>query len=149
MGFRNTFKEAREATGLARLKRLFWQKFLKPSPLRSAAGMVARQFPGGAPPDWAAAQEREFWLNQNARSGFIGGLNYYRNFDANFTATAKLEGATVQQPAGFLYGSDDMVIRGMVQETWLEDMRAFAPKMHTSLACPRVPIGSCWRSQMP
>merc|ERR1719277_466766 len=38
--FRNIFKEEREATGLARLKRLFWRTFFKPSPLRSAGGMV-------------------------------------------------------------------------------------------------------------
>jgi hypothetical protein len=36
--FRNTFREAREARGLSRFKRLLWAKFVAPSPLRSSGG---------------------------------------------------------------------------------------------------------------
>jgi pimeloyl-ACP methyl ester carboxylesterase len=140
--FRNTIKEAREARGLSRFKRLLWAKFVAPSPLRSSGGLIGRQYPAGDPPEWAAGQEREFWLNQYAKSGFIGGVNYYRNFDSHFDATSKLEGARVNQPSGFLYGSDDMVLR-MVQPTWMEDMRALAPMMEDAhVTC--VPQGSHW-----
>jgi len=140
--FRNPFRGAREARGLSRFKRLLWKKFVAPSPLRSSGGLIGRQYPAGDPPEWAAGQDREFWLNQYAKSGFIGGVNYYRNFDSNFDATSKLEGARVNQPSGFLYGSDDVVIK-MVQPTWMEDMRALAPMMEDAhVTC--VPQGSHW-----
>jgi len=140
--FRNPFGEAREARGLSRLKRLLWAKFVAPSAMRSSGGFIGRRYPAGEPPAWAAGHQREFWLNQYAKSGFIGGVNYYRNFDSNFDATSRLEGARVNQPSGFLYGSDDVVIR-LVQPTWMEDMRALAPRMEDAhVTC--VPQGSHW-----
>ena len=44
------------------------------------------------------------------RSGFRGGLNYYRNLDRNWASTASLSGATIAQPALFVAGAADKTL---------------------------------------
>jgi pimeloyl-ACP methyl ester carboxylesterase len=43
------------------------------------------------------------------RTGFTGGLNYYRNIDRNWTLTEQFARRTIDCPSLFLTGSDDMV----------------------------------------
>jgi pimeloyl-ACP methyl ester carboxylesterase len=45
-----------------------------------------------------------------SRSGFRGGLNWYRNIDRNWELTAPWAGAMIRQPALFIAGSVDPVI---------------------------------------
>jgi pimeloyl-ACP methyl ester carboxylesterase len=45
-----------------------------------------------------------------SRSGFRGGLNWYRNIDRNWALTAPWAGAQIRQPALFIAGSLDPVI---------------------------------------
>jgi pimeloyl-ACP methyl ester carboxylesterase len=45
-----------------------------------------------------------------SRSGFRGGLNWYRNIDRNWELTAPWAGASIHQPALFIAGGLDPVI---------------------------------------
>jgi pimeloyl-ACP methyl ester carboxylesterase len=45
-----------------------------------------------------------------ARTGFRGGLNWYRNIDRNWELTAPWAGASIRQAALFIAGSEDPVI---------------------------------------
>jgi pimeloyl-ACP methyl ester carboxylesterase len=45
-----------------------------------------------------------------SRSGFRGGLNWYRNLDRNWGLTAPWAGALIYQPALFIAGREDPVI---------------------------------------
>ena len=45
-----------------------------------------------------------------SRSGFRGGLNWYRNIDRNWELTAPWAGAKIHQPALFIAGSVDPII---------------------------------------
>jgi len=45
-----------------------------------------------------------------SRSGFRGGLNWYRNIDRNWELTAPWAGALIRQPALFIAGSADPVV---------------------------------------
>jgi pimeloyl-ACP methyl ester carboxylesterase len=60
------------------------------------------------------------------RTGFTGGLNWYRNIDRNWELSAPLAERKVEQPALFITGSRDSVKRFMppeVMEGWVTDLR--------------------------
>lgn len=52
------------------------------------------------------------------RTGFTGGLNYYRNFDRNSELTEPLAERRIEQPAMFITGSRDPVRQWMPVEIW-------------------------------
>ncbi|MEU6187770.1 alpha/beta hydrolase [Nocardia sp. NPDC047038] len=64
-----------------------------------------------AVPDWSSEAELEYYVQTFTATGFTGGLNYYRNLDRNWELTAHLAEATIDQPALFIAGSQDPVIR--------------------------------------
>ena len=43
------------------------------------------------------------------RTGFTGGINWYRNFDRNWETTPQLDGVHVTMPSAFITGSADPV----------------------------------------
>jgi hypothetical protein len=67
----------------------------------------------------------DFFVGEFKRSGFVGGLNYYRNVDRNWALTPFLDGARLRQPTLFIAGDRDGVL-----EFWGED----DPQRHHSLA---------------
>ena len=66
-------------------------------------------FPSELPP-WLTEADVDFLEGEFRRSGFTGGLNYYRNCDRNWELTPFLDGARVPQPALFLAGEKDPVL---------------------------------------
>ena len=63
----------------------------------------------GKPPPWLSEQELAVYVDQFERSGFTGGLNWYRNIDRNWELTAAVAERRVEQPALFLTGERDPV----------------------------------------
>jgi len=61
-------------------------------------------------------------VNEFTRSGFRGGVNYYRNFNSNWEITSELD-PVISMPAAFLSGAQDVVIQG-ADETALRNMMA-------------------------
>ena len=61
-------------------------------------------------PDWFTDADLDHMTAEFARSGFRGGLNWYRNIDRNWELTAPWAGAVIRQPALFIAGSLDPVI---------------------------------------
>ena len=61
-------------------------------------------------PAWLTEQDIDFFTGEFERTGFRGGLNWYRNFDRNWELTAFLSGAKLRQPALFVAGELDPVI---------------------------------------
>jgi pimeloyl-ACP methyl ester carboxylesterase len=61
-------------------------------------------------PAWLTEQDIDFFAGEFARSGFRGGLNWYRNLDRNWELTRFLSGARLRQPALFVAGEADAVI---------------------------------------
>jgi pimeloyl-ACP methyl ester carboxylesterase len=57
------------------------------------------------------AEDFEVFVRAFERTGFRGGLNWYRNFDRNWELTAYLIGAKVMQPALMLTAELDPVLR--------------------------------------
>jgi pimeloyl-ACP methyl ester carboxylesterase len=89
-------------------------------------GLVERlPEPDGLPP-WLAASELEHYIDEFGRTGFTGGLNWYRNLDRNWELTTATAGHKVAVPSLFIGGALDPVLvlsPPSVMDGWLEDHR--------------------------
>jgi pimeloyl-ACP methyl ester carboxylesterase len=77
--------------------------------------------------DWLSEQDLDVYVEAFERTGFSGGLNWYRNIDRNWELTEPFAARHVEQPALFLTGELDPVRRFMPAEAmagWVEDLRA-------------------------
>jgi pimeloyl-ACP methyl ester carboxylesterase len=74
------------------------------------AGFVDRLPAVDALPDWLTQAELDHYVEEFSRTGFTGGINWYRNFDRNWELTPQLEGAKVQVPSLFIGGKLDPVL---------------------------------------
>jgi pimeloyl-ACP methyl ester carboxylesterase len=74
-------------------------------------GMVERLPEPDGLPDWLSRAELDHYAETFARTGFTGGLNWYRNFDRNWELTPELAGAKVEVPTLFVAGAGDPVLR--------------------------------------
>ncbi len=60
--------------------------------------------------DWISEDEFDHYVAEFSRTGFTGGLNWYRNFDRNWELTATTPAAkTITVPSLFITGSADPV----------------------------------------
>jgi hypothetical protein len=84
-------------------------------------------------PPWLSEEELAVFVAQVRRTGFRGGLNWYRNIDRNWELLAPRAGATIRQPANFIAGSRDPVIRGTLGERTLAAMDAAVPNLRRKL----------------
>jgi pimeloyl-ACP methyl ester carboxylesterase len=62
-----------------------------------------------APRPWLSEEEFAVFVQAFERTGFTGGLNYYRNLDRNWELSEPLAERTIDCPSLFLAGSDDLV----------------------------------------
>lgn len=60
-------------------------------------------------PAWLTEKELGTYVKTFARSGFRGGLNWYRNIDRNWELGRPYKGAKIGVPALFLAGDQDVV----------------------------------------
>jgi pimeloyl-ACP methyl ester carboxylesterase len=77
-------------------------------------------------PRWMSEDEVRVYVEAFERTGFTGGLNWYRNIDRSWELTEPLEDRKVEQPALFITGSRDTVQRFVppeVMEGWVTDLR--------------------------
>ena len=65
--------------------------------------------PGKLPP-WLSENDLSTFVHEFQRTGFRGGLNWYRNMDRNWRFTPFLAGARLAQPTLFLAGEADPVL---------------------------------------
>jgi pimeloyl-ACP methyl ester carboxylesterase len=77
-------------------------------------------------PAWLSQDELDVYVREFRRTGFTGGINWYRNFDRNWEMTPQLAGAEVQVPSLFIGGTLDPVLTmspPAAQDRWLTDHR--------------------------
>jgi pimeloyl-ACP methyl ester carboxylesterase len=61
-------------------------------------------------PAWLTEADLDFFVSEFERTGFRGGLNWYRNLDALWELAPFLSGAKIRQPSLFIAGELDAVI---------------------------------------
>ena len=106
-------------------------------------GMVPRQ--GGflshmadpeALPPWLAEADVDFYAGEFARTGFRGGLNWYRNIDRNWELLAPFAGARVQVPALYVAGDRDLVVAFRGMDQLIPNLEMLVPNLRKTLMLP-------------
>jgi pimeloyl-ACP methyl ester carboxylesterase len=107
----------------------------------AAVGMVPRD--GGflsrraAPerlPSWLTEADIDFYAGEFSRTGFRGGLNWYRNIDRDFALMAPFEGLKLAVPALYIAGDRDMVVA--FAGAGIQSMKSFAPQLRETIMLP-------------
>jgi pimeloyl-ACP methyl ester carboxylesterase len=89
-------------------------------------GFVDRFPEPEALPDWLTQAELDHYVEEFTRTGFTGGLNWYRNLDRNWELTEALAGGHVTVPSLFIGGALDPVLvmtPPAVMDGFLDDHR--------------------------
>ena len=106
-------------------------------------GMVPRgggmmQGPGAPAtlPSWLSEADIDFYAGEFKRSGFRGGLNYYRNIDRNWELTAAFADVKVTVPALYIAGDHDMVIAAPGTAEHLANLKQSVPALRNIQMLP-------------
>jgi pimeloyl-ACP methyl ester carboxylesterase len=67
-------------------------------------------------PPWMSEEDLQLYVDEFTRTGFTGGLNWYRNLDRSWAYLEQFDGRTIDQPALFMTGSRDPVRAFMPHE---------------------------------
>jgi len=86
-------------------------------------------------PSWLTDEDISYFVETYKRSGYRGGLNWYRNIDRNWELSGGWERMKVQQPALFIAGSNDGVIKGFMAKP-LEELPTTVPGLKKTLILP-------------
>jgi pimeloyl-ACP methyl ester carboxylesterase len=97
--------------------------------------MAADQFAQNLPP-WLAEADIDFYAAEFARTGFRGGLNWYRNIDRNWELLAPFNGAKVTVPAVYIAGDRDLVMSFRGMDQLLPNLAQFVPGLRGTVILP-------------
>jgi pimeloyl-ACP methyl ester carboxylesterase len=112
-------------------------------PSDGAVGMVSRS--GGVLtrlvdpdrlPSWLTDEDVDFYAAEFARTGFRGGLNYYRNIDRNWELMAPFAGLPVTVPALYVAGDRDLVVRFRGAPELIANLTKFVPNLRKTIMLP-------------
>jgi pimeloyl-ACP methyl ester carboxylesterase len=103
-------------------------------------GMVARQrsparwnIDPPPLPAWLSEADVDFYTDEFSRTGFRGGLNWYRNIDRNWELTAPFDGLKVSVPALFVAGDRDPVGKFPGMDRHIADLPKFVPDLRGTI----------------
>ena len=95
-------------------------------------GFLGDADPNRPLPDWLTEADLAYFAEVYRKSGFRGGLNWYRNIDRNWELTAPWQGAQIHQPSLFIAGSKDGVITGLIGAKRVNEMERVLPNLRQS-----------------
>ena len=84
-------------------------------------------------PAWLTPDDLEVYVAQFTRTGFTGGLNWYRNQDRSWELLAPWQGAVVTPPALYIAGTRDPVLGFPGMDRLLPALRTFVPDLRDSV----------------
>nr|AIT98392.1 epoxide hydrolase [uncultured bacterium] len=92
-------------------------------------GVLTRMKAGPALPGWLAEADIDYFAGEFARTGFRGGLNWYRNVDRTWELMAPFAGLKVTVPALYIAGDRDLVVRFRGMDQLIPNLRQFVPDL--------------------
>lgn len=84
-------------------------------------------------PDWISPEDHAHVVETYTRTGFRGGLNWYRNIDRNWDLTAPWHGAKIMPPSIFIAGAEDSVVTGILGGKRVTEMDRVLPNLRRKL----------------
>jgi pimeloyl-ACP methyl ester carboxylesterase len=113
------------------------------APVPEGVGMVSRQAgflatminPPSLPP-WISEDDANVYIEQFSRSGYRGGLNWYRNISRNRELLAAFDGLKVGVPALYIAGDRDLVLAFPGMDRVIADLSRSAPFLQQTIILP-------------
>ena len=87
-------------------------------------------------PEWLTEADIDFYAGEFARTGFRGGLNWYRNIDRNWELLAPFAGARVNVPALYVAGDRDLVVAFRGMDQLIPNLTRFVPQLRKTIMLP-------------
>jgi pimeloyl-ACP methyl ester carboxylesterase len=87
-------------------------------------------------PDWLTEADVDVYSAEFARTGFSGGLNWYRTIDLSWELMAPWHGALVTTLALYIAGDRDLVVKLPGMDQLLPNLRVFAPNLTETVILP-------------
>jgi pimeloyl-ACP methyl ester carboxylesterase len=99
-------------------------------------GFLTRLLNPATLPPWLTEADVDFYAAEFARTGFRGGLNWYRNIDRNWEILAPFAGARVTIPALYMAGDRDLVVSFRGMDQLLPNLAKFVPQLRRTIMLP-------------
>jgi pimeloyl-ACP methyl ester carboxylesterase len=87
-------------------------------------------------PAWLREADIDFYASEFARTGFRGGLNWYRNIDRNWELLAPFAGARVTVPALYMVGNRDLVVSFRGMDRVIANLADDVPRLRGKIMLP-------------
>ena len=87
-------------------------------------------------PAWLTEADVDFYTAQFTRTGFRGGLNWYRNIDRNWELLAPFDGLKVSVPALYIAGERDPVQKFPGMDWHIADLPSLVPQLRRTIILP-------------
>ncbi len=87
-------------------------------------------------PAWLTEADIDFYASEYARTGFRGGLNWYRNIDRNWELMAPFAGLRVTVPALYVAGDRDLVVAFSGLDKVIASLKTFVPDLKGAVVLP-------------
>jgi pimeloyl-ACP methyl ester carboxylesterase len=87
-------------------------------------------------PPWLTEADLDVFADDYQKSGFTGGLNWYRNMDRTWELMAAWHRTPVTPPALYIGGESDMVVNGPGTREYLPTMVESVPNLRRSVLLP-------------
>ena len=99
-------------------------------------GFLSRQVEPTTLPAWLTEADVDYFVGEFSRTGFRGGLNWYRNIDRNWELLAPFASATVGVPALYVAGDRDLVVRFRGMDRLLPNLARLVPRLTKTVMLP-------------
>ena len=104
--------------------------------VRRDSGFLSHTTDPESLPRWLSEHDVDFYTAEFERTGFRGGLNWYRNIDANWELLAPFAGAQVTVPAVYVAGDRDLVVSFKGMDQFIPNLAKFVPNLRKTLMLP-------------
>jgi pimeloyl-ACP methyl ester carboxylesterase len=116
-----------------------WRAFAKPG-----GGLLENALDAPLPFPWLSETDLAAYAEDFRRSGFRGGLNWYRNLHRDWELLAPFSGAKIRQPSMFIAGERDGVLRMPGMRKAVEHASELLPGIRR---CEIIPRAGHWIQQ--
>jgi pimeloyl-ACP methyl ester carboxylesterase len=107
-----------------------------PGMVRRGGGFLSAMIDPPQLPPWLTDADVDYYAGEFSRTGFRGGLNWYRNIDRNWELTAPFAGLRVTVPALFMAGDRDLVVSFRGAKELIANLSKFVPQLRETIMLP-------------
>jgi epoxide hydrolase A/B len=104
--------------------------------VRRDGGFLSRMPAPDTLPAWLSESDLDFYTGEFARTGFRGGLNWYRNIDRSWELLAPFAQAKVTVPALYMAGDRDLVVAFRNMDKAIANLATYVPQLRGSVILP-------------